>query len=129
MLSPSGADRGQSIRGVPVVGGIEDLPSVVQDFSKRDRPIQRLVLTPSAFEPDSKPESVLMLARKLGLMVSQLPSLEGRRGMPRLAPIAIEDLLLRPSAKINYDNLEALIKNKAVIVTGGTQPHLMRRGA
>jgi len=119
IISPSIADRGQLIRGVSVVGIIEDLPGVLQDFSKRERPIQRLVLTPSAFEPASEPESVLKLARKLGLMVSQLPSLEEHRGMPRLAPIAIEDLLLRPSAKINYENLETLIKNKAVIVTGG----------
>ena len=36
-----------------------------------------------------------------------------------LTNVAVEDLLLRPSEKIDYARLEALVKNKAVIVTGG----------
>ena len=39
--------------------------------------------------------------------------------MPRLTNVAVEDLLLRPSEKIDYARLEALVKGKAVIVTGG----------
>ena len=33
--------------------------------------------------------------------------------------VAVEDLLLRPSQNIDYARLEALVKNKSVIVTGG----------
>ena len=33
------------------------------------------MMTPSAFEPEAQPESVLMRGRKLGLKVSRLPSL------------------------------------------------------
>src|SRR5205085_750453 len=76
VLSPSPADRGQSIRNIPVQGGIEDFEDVIADFSRRNKPIARLVMTPSAFEPDARPESVLMRARRLGLIVSRLPSLE-----------------------------------------------------
>lgn len=119
LLSPSRADRGQMIRGLPVIGGIDDLGNVVQDFANRDRPIERVIMTPSAFEADAQPEMVLLESRRLGLIVSQLPTLEEGRGTPRLAPIAIEDLLLRPSAKIDYSNLEALVRNKAIVVTGG----------
>lgn len=119
VLSPSRADRGQMIRGLPVIGAVDDLNNVVQDFAKRERPIERLIMTPSAFEADAQPEMVLLQGRRLGLIVSQLPALEEGRGTPRLAPIAIEDLLLRPSATIDYGNLEALVRNKAVVVTGG----------
>ena len=59
-----------------------------------------------------------MHARKLGLIVSRLPSLESGE-MPRLAPVAVEDLLLRPSEKVDHGRLEALVKGKTVIVTGG----------
>jgi O-antigen biosynthesis protein WbqV len=59
-----------------------------------------------------------MRARRLGLIVSRLPSLEGGE-TPRLTTVAVEDLLLRPSENIDYGRLEALVKNKAVIVTGG----------
>src|SRR3954454_19649996 len=118
VLSPSPADRGQSIRNVPVQGGIEDFDDVIADFTKRNKPIARLVMTPSAFEPDARPESILMRARRLGLIVSRLPSLEsGER--PRLTSVAVEDLLLRPCENIDYERLERLVKDKAVIVTGG----------
>jgi O-antigen biosynthesis protein WbqV len=118
VLSPSPADRGQLIRNIPVQGGIDDFEDVIADFVRRNKPIARLVMTPSAFEPDARPESVLMRARRLGLIVSRLPSLDSGE-TPRLTNVAVEDLLLRPSENIDYARLEALVKNKGVIVTGG----------
>ncbi|SNT64243.1 O-antigen biosynthesis protein WbqV [Tardiphaga sp. OK246] len=119
ILSPAMSDRGQAIRGVPVLGGIDDLGNVVDDFSTRQRPIERIVMTPSAFEAEALPESVLMRARKLGLTVSRIPSLEESRDTPQLAPVAVEDLLLRPSVKIDYARLENFVRGKAIVVTGG----------
>jgi FlaA1/EpsC-like NDP-sugar epimerase len=118
VLSPSAADRGQSIRNIPVLGGTDDIESVIRDFESREKPIKRAVMTPSAFEPDAHPEAVLMRAKRLGLIVSRLPSLEGG-DTPRLTNVVVEDLLLRPSEKIDYARLEALVQGKAVIVTGG----------
>jgi O-antigen biosynthesis protein WbqV len=118
ILSPSTSDRGQLIRNVPVLGGIDDIEDVIADFAKRNKPIARLIMTPSAFEPEAHPESILMRARKLGVIVNRMPSLENG-DTPRLTAVAVEDLLLRPSEKIDYARLEALIKGKAVIVTGG----------
>src|SRR5581483_186053 len=118
LLSPSRADRGQLIRNMPVLGGIDDIEEVIADFGRRNKPIARVVMMPSAFEADAHPESVLMRAKRLGLIVSRLPSLESGDA-PRLAPVAVEDLLLRTSENIDYGRLEALVKGKAVIVTGG----------
>ncbi len=119
ILSPAMSDRGQTIRGIPVLGGIDDLPNVVADFETRGKPIERVVMAPSAFDAEAQPEAILMRARKLGLTVSRLPSLEESRDTPQLAPVAVEDLLLRPSVKIDYGRLEAFVKGKAVVVTGG----------
>ena len=118
VLSPSRADRGQTIRNVPVLGGLDDLEDINSDFAKRNKAIARVIMTPSAFEPESHPESILMRARKLGMIVNRMPSLESG-DTPRLTAVAVEDLLLRPSEKIDYARLEALIAGKAVIVTGG----------
>src|SRR5450631_398382 len=118
VLSPSTADRGQSIRNIPVLGGIDDIEDVIRDFARRDKAITRIVMTPSAFEPEAGPEAILMRARRLGLIVSRLPSLESGDA-PRLTTVAVEDLLLRPSENIDYARLEALVKDKSVIVTGG----------
>jgi FlaA1/EpsC-like NDP-sugar epimerase len=118
VLSPSASDLGQQIRNMPVLGGVDDIEAVIRDFETREKPIKRVVMTPSAFEPEAHPEAVLMRAKRLGLIVSRLPSLESGDA-PRLTNVAVEDLLLRPSAKIDYTRLETLVKGKAVIVTGG----------
>ena len=118
ILSPSAADRGQLVRNTPVLGSVDDLKEVVSDFAYRDKAIKRLVLTASAFNAEAKPESVIIQARQLGLIVSQLPSLQDGYA-PQLRPVAVEDLLLRPSEKIDYARLDAFVRNKAVIVTGG----------
>lgn len=118
ILSPSPADRGQLIRRTPVLGNIEDLEDVVSDFARREKPIKRVVMTPSAFDRNVNPDAVLIEAHRLGLIVNRLPSLESGE-QPRLQPVAVEDLLLRPTHKIDYARLDELIRNKAVIVTGG----------
>ncbi len=119
ILSPSAADQGQSIRGIPVLGGFEALDAVINDLDQRGTKIARLIFTPSAFEPDAKPEAALMQARRLGLAVSRLPSLGDAGEMPRLAPVNVEDLLLRPTVKIDYARLENLLKGRSIVVTGG----------
>ena len=119
LLSPSRADRGQSLRGVAVLGGIDDLSDVVADFARRNKQIDRVVMLPSAFDPDANPELVLTRARKLGLAVSRLPTLQDNGETPRLAPVAVEDLLLRPSVKIEHQRLKSFIKGKSIVVTGG----------
>ena len=78
VLSPSPADRGQSIRNIPVLGGIDDIEDVIRDFAARGKPIARLVMTPSAFEPEAHPEAVLMRAKRLG-PDRQPPAVAGER--------------------------------------------------
>jgi O-antigen biosynthesis protein WbqV len=119
VLSPSRADRGQAIRNVPVLGDLEDLEQTVAELANRGTKILRLVMTPSALAPDATPESTLMRARRLGIATSRLPTLEESGEALRLSPVNVEDLLLRPSAKIDYGRLESLIKGAAVVVTGG----------
>jgi FlaA1/EpsC-like NDP-sugar epimerase len=119
ILSPSASDQGQAIRGIPVLGDFSRLESVVNDRAQRGTAISRVIFTPSAFEPDAKPETALMIARRLGLTVTRLPSLEDGGEMLRLAPVNVEDLLLRPSVKIDYARLEGFLRGRSVLVTGG----------
>jgi FlaA1/EpsC-like NDP-sugar epimerase len=119
ILSPSSADQGQAIRGISVLGGPDDVERVIADLRNRDINVTRLVLTPSALAPEAKPETILMRARRLGLATSRLPSLDDGGEALRLAPVNVEDLLLRPGVKIDYRRLEAFVQNKSIIVTGG----------
>ena len=119
ILSPSANDRAQAIRRVPVLGDLEDMEAVVSDLAGRGTRIARLLLTPSAMTSDARPEAILVRARKLGIQVNQVPSLDSAGAPVRLAPVSVEDLLLRPTASIDYGRLESLVAGKSVVVTGG----------
>jgi FlaA1/EpsC-like NDP-sugar epimerase len=119
ILSSSPADRNQSIRGVSVLGDMDDLERIVADLADREVKVTRLVLMPTAFEPEARPETILMRARRLGLATSRLPSLHEGGEVLRLAPVKVEDLLLRPGVKIDYGRLETFVRGQAIIVTGG----------
>ena len=119
ILSYRADDQGQSIRGVPVLGTFVDLDQVVQDFQERGETIRRLVATPSALSPEANPDMLLARARRLGLPLVRVTSLgEGMRNA-ELAPLEIEDLLLRPTVQIDRQRLENFIRGKRVLVTGG----------
>jgi FlaA1/EpsC-like NDP-sugar epimerase len=89
VLSPSAADRGQSIRGIPLLGDIDDLEGVVTDLERRGDRVRRLVLAPSALTLEARPEAILIRARRLGLSMSQMPSLETPRSSCRRWPLKI----------------------------------------
>src|SRR5690242_3065912 len=119
ILSPSSADQDHSVRDVPVRGFLTELEPVIVSLRSQGVRVSRLVLTPSALEPELHPETMLMLARRLGLAANRMPSLGGGEEALRLAPIDVEDLLLRPSVKIDYQRLERFIRGKTIVVTGG----------
>ncbi|OLB71700.1 MAG: capsular biosynthesis protein [Alphaproteobacteria bacterium 13_2_20CM_2_64_7] len=119
ILSPSSADQGQALRGISVLGGPDDIENVITELRHRGIDVTRLVLTPSGLAPEAQPETILMRARRLGLTTSRLPSLDDGGEALRLAPVNVEDLLLRPRVKIDYRRLEDFVQGKSIIVTGG----------
>jgi FlaA1/EpsC-like NDP-sugar epimerase len=119
VLSQSPADQGQTIRGIQVLGTFDEIEHAVARLAARGTNVRRIVLTPSAFEPDVPIDTVLMRARRLGLTTSRLPSLDDSVEALRLAPVNVEDLLLRPSVKIDYRRLEQFVKGRSIVVTGG----------
>jgi len=118
MLSPEPADRGQVLRGVEVIGTPDHLERAVADFEARGIRIGRIIMMPSALSPEAKPETALMQARRLGIGASRLPPVDAGEP-PRLAPIDIEDLLLRPTVAIDPLLTARAVAGKSIIVTGG----------
>jgi len=119
ILSPRADEAGQIMRGVPVLGGFRDLERVVAELAGRGLPVRRLVATPSALAPEAEPDDLIARARRLGLPLARVTSLgEGMRDA-ELAPLEIEDLLLRPTVAIDRPRLERFLSGARVIVTGG----------
>jgi len=120
ILSPRASDRGQSIRGIPVRGGLDALERTVAGLAERGIAVKRLILTASALAPDAAPEALLAASRRLGIPLARFQTLEEGVGeASALAPVEIEDLLLRPTVAIDRRRLEDLVRGRRVLVTGG----------
>ena len=118
ILSPSPTDRRQVVRGVEVAGTPDHLERVLTMFQARGVRIGRLILMPSAMTEEANVDLLVMRARRLGISTSRLPTLD--EGAPiRLAPINVDDLLVRPSFSIDRALTETAVAGKSVVVTGG----------
>jgi FlaA1/EpsC-like NDP-sugar epimerase len=118
VLSPRGSDRGASIRGVPVLGGYDELERIVGEAAEEGNPIARLIFAPSEFTSGADSERVVATAKRLGVALSRLQTVEFG-GASALAPIEIEDLLFRPSVESDLTRLGAFVRARRVVVTGG----------
>ncbi|MBP2299610.1 polysaccharide biosynthesis protein [Azospirillum picis] len=126
LLDEKGRRVGHAVRGVPVLGGPDDLEQVVSTLERKGERPQRLIVTKPTGEikgPDLR--TLLDRAEALGLVLSRLPSLtefksalgEGK-GID-VRPIALEDLLGRPQAALDRGAISGLVGGRRVIVTGG----------
>lgn len=124
VVDDKGGRIGREIRGVPVLGGVEDLPTVVEALHRRGVKAQRLIVTkPEADHDGDLIRRLLDLAEPLGLSLSRLPSLTEFKdalgeGKIELRPIAVEDLLGRPQTVLDRSAIEGLIAGRRVLVTG-----------
>ncbi|MHB2167369.1 polysaccharide biosynthesis protein [Alsobacter sp. R-9] len=120
ILSTRDGDLGQTIRGVPVRAHVRRLEAVVADFVERGQSPRRLIVTPSALAPDAQPEVLLAASRRLGLSVMRFQTMDDTAaGDVAMAPVEIEDLLLRPTVETDRGRLDRLVRGRRVLVTGG----------
>jgi FlaA1/EpsC-like NDP-sugar epimerase len=117
VLSPRASDRDVSIRGVPVLGGYDDLERVVKEASEEGNPISRLVFAPSEFASGAESERLVATARRLGIALSRLQTVEF--GGSSLAPIDVEDLLFRSTVETDRQRLAKFVNGRRIAVTGG----------
>ena len=117
VLSPRASDRGASIRGVPVLGGYDELERVVNEATEEGSPISRLVFAPSEFASGAESERLVATARRLGIALSRLQTVEF--GGSLLAPVDVEDLLFRSTVETDRPRLAKFVHGRRIAVTGG----------
>ena len=124
MLDDKGRRVGHAIRGVPVLGGPDDLPRVVEELAQRgDRPQRLIVAKGQTDVPGTVLRDLLEQAESLGLSMARLPSLTEFKsalgeGKIEVRPIALEDLLGRPQAVLDRGAIASLVTGRRVVVTG-----------
>jgi O-antigen biosynthesis protein WbqV len=121
VLDLASGERGRRLHQVPVFGGLAELPKVIGELSRRNLRPARLVVT-RPFDGETM-RTLLGVAERFQLTICRLPRLtdfqqpgEGGRVEPR--PVALEELLGRPEARLDQAAIGSLLADRRVLVTG-----------
>src|SRR5690606_7209094 len=108
--------KGGSVSGVKILGGLDELPRLVQDLG-----IKQVVI---ALDKASGMEirSVLDICSSVPVRAQIVPNLNeiahGRVSISRIRDVEIEDLLGREAIQLDNENLTEFLGGKTVMVTG-----------
>ena len=121
ILAENAGEVGRRIHGVEVLGVIETLEAVVDKLGQRGIQPQRVILSENYAE-GAKAGALLERCVPLGLSLARLPRLtEFKDAISdgiKVRPVAVEDLLGRPQARLDPLTTSQLIKGRRVLVTG-----------
>ena len=112
---------GREIHGVPVLGTLDTLETVVEQLDRRGQRPQRLVISGQGIER-AEIEGLLDRAGALAIPLARLPRPtelhETLNADGPIQPIALEDLLGRPQAVLDRDAMARLVAGRRILVTG-----------
>jgi FlaA1/EpsC-like NDP-sugar epimerase len=108
--------RGQSIHGVLVLGGREDVPELVQQLQIQDI----LIAIPSARGKTVR--ELVQICRNTTAALKILPDLgkmvNGEVHLSDLRQVSVEDLLGREAAQLDLNLISTYLRGKRILVTG-----------
>lgn len=111
---------GRDIRGVRVLGTINDLPGVLDKLGRQHRRPQRLILATDKLSGE-RVRQLLEMGDALGLPLARVPRLTDFKpgeDQPEIAPVEVADLLGRPQKVLDRPAMAKLIAGRRVLVTG-----------
>lgn len=105
------------LRGVPIVGGREQIPGAVEKYE-----IDEIIIAIPSAKP-SQLKEIIEICKETGCKMRTLPAIyqliNGEVNVSKLREIEIEDLLGREPVSVNLDEIMGYVSNKVVMVTGG----------
>lgn len=116
LLSEDSSRLGHELRGVKILGLIDDLPKWVEKLAVN----KVIVAMPEASLAERR--HAMEVAVQAGLSVLTVPSLEdmlaGKVAISQIRQVQLEDLLGREPVVLDDDGLRTWLNNKVVLVTG-----------
>lgn len=117
ILDDNKALKGAEIHGVKILGEIIKTSHVCNDLD-----IELIIIAiPSASRDEMK--HIIEICEQINIPMRTLPSIGEMVGdantLDKLRHVSIEDLLGREKVKLDWNNINSIISNKTVMVTGG----------
>ena len=113
---------GRDIRGITVLGGMEQIEDIVNKLDKKGRKPQRMIITWPKLDGQSIGK-LLEQAEALGLTISRLPRMtefqsNTDKTLLEVKPVEVADLLGRPQQVLDQDAMRKLITGRRILITG-----------
>ncbi|TPL07939.1 polysaccharide biosynthesis protein [Mesorhizobium sp. B2-4-14] len=123
ILDERGRRTGRAIRGIPVVGPLNNLPQILDRFEARGRRAEAIILTRSReeYQQYASLEELVDVAAQQKVELLALPNLLDMKSIDaeiQLSPIKLEDLLQRAPVRLDTQKISAMIGGKNVMITG-----------
>jgi FlaA1/EpsC-like NDP-sugar epimerase/lipopolysaccharide/colanic/teichoic acid biosynthesis glycosyltransferase len=116
-LVAEASSGGRTIHGVPVLGTVDTLGALVTEHQ-----IEFVVVAVDRVDGELV-QKVLTEAQRVGVEVKTLPSLQellaGTARIDQLRSVRLEDLLSREPVNLDLRAVEAEVRHRVVVVTGG----------
>lgn len=108
---------GKYVFGVPVLGTTEDIDKIVKEEN-----IDEIIICIANIEPKRKKE-IIDICKNTNTKLKTIPGIyeiiDGKVNVTKIRDVQIEDLLGREPVKMNLNDMDSIINDKVVMVTGG----------
>lgn len=109
--------QGKCVYDVPVLGTIDDVEQIVKNHC-----IDEIIICIANINPKRKRE-IINICKQTDAKIKTIPGIyeiiDGKVNITKVRDVQIEDLLGREPIKMNLDDMNGIIKNKIIMVTGG----------
>ncbi|WP_347028932.1 polysaccharide biosynthesis protein [Intestinibacter bartlettii] len=109
--------QGKCVYDVPVLGTIDDVEQIVKNHC-----IDEIIICIANINPKRKRE-IINICKKTDAKIKTIPGIyeiiDGKVNITKVRDVQIEDLLGREPIKMNLDDMNGIIKDKIIMVTGG----------
>ncbi len=115
-LDDDSSKLGRKIHGVPVLGRVDHLPSIVRITGAKD-----VVIAISRIKPENM-RRIIEICRKAGVDFKTVPNMgeiiDGRLRISTIRKVEYKDLLGREEILLDEEKIGGYLRNKTVLVTG-----------
>ena len=109
--------QGKCVYDVPVLGTIDDVEQIVKNHC-----IDEIIICIANINPKRKRE-IINICKKTDAKIKTIPGIyeiiDEKVNITKFRDVQIEDLLGREPIKMNLDDMNGIIKDKIIMVTGG----------
>lgn len=117
IIDDNPSKKGKYLHGVPIVGNRYDIVSCVKKYK-----VDEIVIAIPTLQPSARRE-ILRLCNETECKLKVLPGvyqlINEEVSVSKLRDVSIEDLLGRDSVQIDLSSVEAYLREKTILVTGG----------